>query len=261
MGFRNPLTSLPFSAITGQIDPATQVAPGVFPGGVIAESVKTALAGRRMELTATNADRITFYTGDSHEQFPGLLQINSSGASPKGSLTLYAPTMFSGGEPITQLGMTSRSADGTQRSTMSLLSDYLLLRPTDLSGNTYLDLVKDALTLAAGAGSVNLVGADAKLNGFSLARPADVSTGWKLLAGSFTVTFAAGVASAAVPFSTAFGGTPIVVAVCAPITGNTSVTLNVSSANSSQFAYRAQQQATGTAYNGTVQGYYIAIGP
>lgn len=85
MSFRNPVTHLPASGITGQIDPATQVAAGVFPGGVIAKSLKTATSGQRVEVTNTSFDRVRFFTGSPTEVNPSEL---IGGSSP--TLAVYS---------------------------------------------------------------------------------------------------------------------------------------------------------------------------
>jgi hypothetical protein len=80
-------------------------------------------------------------------------------------------------------------------------------------------------------------------------------------AGTFTITFASGLATGTITFPSAFSGTPAAVVLTAtPITGNTSVTINVGTVSATTFTYRAQQQATGSTYNGSVTGHYIAMG-
>lgn len=78
--------------------------------------------------------------------------------------------------------------------------------------------------------------------------------------GTFTITFAAGVATGNVTFPTAFSGVPVVVMYAQAITNNTSVTINSTGVTASVASWRAQQQATGTTYAGSVGGYWIAVG-
>ena len=78
--------------------------------------------------------------------------------------------------------------------------------------------------------------------------------------GTFTVTFASGVATGTITFPTTFSTVPIVVVSCAAITGNTSAVINNNGTSASTASWRAQQQATATTYAGGVSGYYIAVG-
>lgn len=76
---------------------------------------------------------------------------------------------------------------------------------------------------------------------------------------TFTITFSSSVtASGTVNFPVSFGGTPIVLANTAAITGNTEVIINITGRANSYFQYRAHNAAGGS-YTGTITGFYAAF--
>lgn len=92
MSFRNPVTHLPASGITGQIDPATQVAPGTFPASVVASKLATNVSpNARVEVTSAAAEQVTFYSGNASETAAGY--VKSTGT---GSLAVRSPDVGSG---------------------------------------------------------------------------------------------------------------------------------------------------------------------
>lgn len=91
MSFRDPVTSLPFSAITGQVDPATQVAPGIFPGGVIATTLETAQSDKRVVITSSNQDRVTLHPTAAVEAGLAAVPELVVDTDANGNLVLFGP--------------------------------------------------------------------------------------------------------------------------------------------------------------------------
>lgn len=94
MAFRNPLTSLPASGITGLVQ-SDQIADELVGKTITGSLIRTAAAGKRWEISAAVTNLINAFTGHAAETAPGVLQVDAS-ASGQGSVTLKASSTAAG---------------------------------------------------------------------------------------------------------------------------------------------------------------------
>jgi hypothetical protein len=110
MSFRNPITSLPASAITGPINAA---------------SLETADSGNRVVIQSDGTQgEVLFYSGNPDEAAPGVIasQVSRDEGIATTSLRMSAPTLV-GGEGPTTLEL-SQHSDGTVSASVGPLSTF-----------------------------------------------------------------------------------------------------------------------------------------
>lgn len=138
MTFRNPVTSLradqitpgvlpegvllePGAVLPGELGPdvyARRVTAGAVDGLVITgATIRTAAAGRRLQIDNADRDRLKFYSGDPSELVPGLIAVgveDLEGGRRRGQIILCPPALrLPTGDPV-QVVIGGDVTDGSQ---------------------------------------------------------------------------------------------------------------------------------------------------
>lgn len=190
MGFRNPLTSLS----------ADQITPGVLDPGVIAQAVRSADTGARIELDEQGAvGSLRFYAGVSGESPATVTATSPGGVAGDQVLTIQggtnAVTLPPSGAPALSM-FSAQDPGGTWRSRVSLHADQLDLPAVIHAGPTAQFMASGAVvpTIAAGSGSFALTLGPFPVAVRIFAQAGDWSTPWQpAVVAGVTGVIAAGV--------------------------------------------------------------------